>query len=337
MSECYVVTGGGGFIGKAIVKLLIERRPGCSIRVVARNHYADLEKLPGVTSIQCDLSGPLESIEAAFEGAHAVFHVAAKAGIWGAEESFFRANVLASRQVVLAARSQNVAHIVYTSTPSVVFNGEPYTGENETLPYGKNWLGPYAKTKAMAEKETLASHVDSLRVCALRPHLVWGPEDNHILPKLIRKAHAGRLVQVGNGENRVDISYIDNVAHAHLLALEALENGRAGGEAFFLSDAEPVKLWSWINSLLERVAIEPIKKKIPLRAAYFLGSICEKLWSLFGRQDDPPMTRFVAVELAKDHYFSIEKAQRILGYQPVVEAEVALKRTAEWIRSDLLS
>ena len=327
----FVVTGGGGFVGSAVIRLLLEKFPKCSVISIARSSYPEIGALERVEGVQCDLSGPLEPIEEAFLGAHAVFHIAAKAGVWGPEEGYIRANVTASRNVVLACRKAEVPYLVYTSTPSVVFSGEAFRGEDESLPYGKNWLCAYAESKATAEKETLgANEPGQLEVCALRPHLVWGPGDPHIIPRLVERAKAGRLRQVGEGENKVDISYIDNVAQAHLDALSALENGIAGGKPYFISQGEPVNLWEWINDLFVRLDMPPLKKKISLKAAYKVGSACEWMWRTFKLKGEPPMTRFVATEVGKDHFFDIAAAKKDLGYSPQVSTEEGLEKTLAW-------
>ena len=333
MSKKMIVTGGGGFVGRAVISQLLESYPDCHVYSLARSSYPALEKLDRVSTIQCDLSGPLEPIEELFVGTHAVFHIAAKAGVWGPEEAYFKANIVASRNVVVACRKAEVPYLIYTSTPSVVFTGEPFCGEGESLPYGRNWLCSYAKSMAIAEEDTLSAHEPGrLAVCALRPHLVWGPGDPHIIPRLVERARSGRLRQVGNGENKVDISYIDNVAKAHLDALSALQQGKAGGKPYFISQGEPVNLWNWINDLFERLEMPRLRKSISLSMAYRIGSICEFIWSTFRLPGEPPMTRFVATELGKDHYFDISAARRDLNYQPHVSIEDGLHRTVQWFK-----
>ena len=331
MSRKFIVTGGGGFVGSAVIKELLATYPDCYVVSMARSSYPELDAMDRVSTVRCDISGPLEPIEEAFSGAHAVFHVAAKAGVWGPEETYFKANVVASRNVVVACRKARVPYLVYTSTPSVVFSGKPLRGDNEGLPYGRDWLCSYAESKATAEKETLgANEPGVLEVCALRPHLIWGPGDPHIVPRLVERAKAGRLKQVGAGNNRVDISYIDNVAKVHVQALQALEKGIAGGKPYFISQGEPVNLWDWINDLFQRLGMPRIRQKLPLKAAYKIGGICEWIWSTFKLKGEPPMTRFVATELGKDHYFDISAAQRDLGYQATVTTKEGLEKTIAW-------
>jgi len=150
-----------------------------------------------------------------------------------------------------------------------------------------------------------------------------------LLPRVIESVKAGRLRIVGDGSAKVDVSYVGNVADAHLDAFDALERGKGAGQAYFISQGEPVDLWPWLNSILEGLGQPPLTQKIPLPLAYGIGALCEGAWKVLRRRTDPPITRFVAVELAKDHYFDIRKAQHVLGYQPRVPMNEALKLTIQ--------
>jgi len=317
-----LVTGSGGFLGSRIVECLLER--GYEVRGFGRSPQpTNAER--GVEVVCGDLADA-EAVSQAVEGCAAVFHVAAKAGVWGREKEFFDTNVVGSRNVLAACRSHGVARLVYTSTPSVVFSGEPFEGHDESLPLNRyNKLSHYARTKAIAEGEMIAAHdLEGVQICALRPHLIWGVGDPHLLPRVVARARSGRLRIVGAGDNRVDLTHVDNAAAAHLSALDALESNQAGGKAYFLSDGEPVVLWKWINDLLGRLNIAPIEKKISASIAFRIGSVLEQFWQTFRLGGEPPMTRFVAIELAKSHWFSIEAARRDLGYAPAVDQDQAL-------------
>jgi nucleoside-diphosphate-sugar epimerase len=320
-----LVTGGGGFVGGYVVERLLAR--GYSVRSIGRSPQPHLEA-QGVEVVCGDLTDAAV-VSAACDGVDAVFHVAARAGVWGSWESYYQPNVVGTRNVVVACREQGVGRLIYTSTPSVVFNGEPISGGDESLPYGKNWLCHYAHTKAIAEEEALAANSESLKIVALRPHLIFGPGDPHLLPRVIESVRTGRLKIVGDGSSRVDVSYVGNVADAHLDAFDALESGKGAGQAYFISQGEPVELWPWVNSILKGLGHPPLTKRIPLPVAYAVGAVCEGLWKLLGRRNDPPITRFVAVELAKDHYFDISAARRDLSYEPKVSMAEALERTVD--------
>ncbi len=320
-----LVTGGGGFVGSYVVDLLLAR--GYSVRSFGRSPQPALEA-KGVEVICGDLVSA-EDVRLACSGADAVFHVAAKAGVWGDWDSFYQPNVVGTRNVVEACQSEGIGRLVYTSTPSVVFNGEPIRGGGSEMPYGRNWLCHYAHTKAIAEQEALSANSDTLKVVALRPHLIFGPGDPHLLPRVIESVKAGRLKIVGSGENRVDVSYVEDVAQAHLNAFDALSEDApsCSGKAYFISQGEPVCLWPWLNQVLEGLGQPPLTKRIPLGFAYTAGAVAEAVWKLLARAGEPPITRFVAVELAKDHFFSVDEAARDIGYRPSVEMDVALENT----------
>ncbi|MBL62209.1 MAG: 3-beta hydroxysteroid dehydrogenase [Opitutae bacterium] len=325
-----VVTGGAGFIGTRIVRGLLKK--GHEVEIIGRS---SAPRQPEVRFHKIDLSN--NSIPAELcKGVDAFFHVAAKAGIWGTAESYESANVAATRQVVQACLANEVRFLVHTSTPSVVFNGQPFKGAGEELPYGSNWLCHYARTKAIAEKDVLAANSGGkLKTIALRPHLVWGPGDPHLLPKVVSKARAGKLAIVGDGSNLVDLTHVENAAHAHLVALEALAvKEHPGGKAYFISQGEPTRLWSWLNDLLHRLNEPRVIRKISFRKAYWMGFALECAWKVLRRKTDPPMTRFVATQLAKDHWFDGSAAEKDLGYKPVVSMEDGLQETIAWLKSD---
>ncbi len=318
-----LITGGGGFVGQAIVRRLLARDIQCL--VIGRHPYPELAAL-GVTCRQGDI-GDRAFIRECCRGMDTVFHVAAKAGIWGTWHDYYTTNVLGTDNVLAGCQAAGVRQLVYTSTPSVVFNRQAICHGDEQLPYADRFLCHYARSKVMAEQLVLAASDHNLQTCALRPHLVWGPGDPHLIPRLINRGRTGQLRQVGAGHNLVDISYIDNVAHAHLLAADNLAGvGTAAGRAYFISQGEPVNLWFWINDLFSRLDIAEVRTKISFPAAYGIGALLEGIYRLAGWQEEPQMTRFLAHQLAKSHYFSIAGARRDLGYQPLVSTEQGVER-----------
>ena len=323
-----LVTGGAGFLGRAIVRRCLDR--GWRVRVLGRNPPAG-EHADRVEFRRGDI-GDRAAVDAATKGCGFVFHVAAKAGVWGPWEEYVRVNIDGTRNVVEACKAHGVKALVHTSTPSVVFNGEAFRGADESLPYGGNWLCAYAETKAVAERVALEAASEHLKVCALRPHLIWGPGDPHIFPRILARARAGRLRIVGDGRNRVDVTHVDTAADAHLGALDALLAGRANGKAYFLSQGEPVKLWQFIDRLLIGAGEKPLTRRIGLRSAYWLGALLEGVWTLLQLKGEPPMTRFVAVELSKDHWYDVSAARRDLGLKPAVETWTELDRLAATLR-----
>jgi 2-alkyl-3-oxoalkanoate reductase len=324
-----LVTGGGGFLGKTVALRLAAR--GDTVFIFARGTYAQVEK-SGIRTFRGDITNA-SSICEACKGIDAVIHCAAKAGVWGPYKDYFSINVIGTRNVIAACRQNNVKYLIHTSTPSVVYNGGAFRGENESLPYGRKFICAYARTKAIAEKEVLeAGDPQKLRVCALRPHLIWGIGDPHLLPRVIEAARCGKLRIVGSGKNRVDITHVENAALAHVLALDALIAGRACGKAFFLSQGEPVELWPWINELLERVGVHKIEKRISAGLAGFAGKTLETAYKLLPLKGEPMMTEFTAFELSHDHWFDISAARRELDYTPEISTEQGLD---EYVRNYL--
>ncbi len=324
-----LATGGAGFLGQAVVRRCLAR--GYKVRVLGRTPPSDA-LMARVEFFRGDVADRA-AVDAAVKGCDHVFHVAAKAGVWGAWEDYVRVNIDGTRNVVEACGSHGVRALVHTSTPSVVFTGEAFRGADESLPYGDNWLCAYAETKAVAEGIALQAASGRLKVCALRPHLIWGPGDPHIFPRILARARAGRLRIVGDGGNRVDVTHVDTAADAHLAALDALLAGRANGKAYFLSQGEPVKLWEFINRLLVGAGERPVTKRISQRATYWIGAALEGVWTLFRLKGEPPMTRFVAVELAKDHWFDVSAARRDLGLRAAVDTWAGLDRLAATLRT----
>lgn len=322
-----LVTGGGGFLGRYIVKKLLER--DYDVTILGRTPQLDLKE-QGVSVLQGDISDEA-AVQKACKGQDAVFHVAARAGVWGSWDDFFRPNVMGARNILAACRANGIKRLVHTSTPSVVFSGQSFENADESLPHGRDWLCHYAHTKAIAEQEVLEAHdPEGLRTVALRPHLIWGVGDPHLIPRVLERAH--RLRIVGAGDNLVDITHVENAAAAHLNAFDALETGHTGGKAYFISQGEPVRLWDWINDLLIRLGRPPVTRKISLRSAYNIGAILEFVYKTLRLKSEPPMTRFVAVELGKSHYFNISAARRDLGYTPEITTEAGLDALVRHIK-----
>lgn len=320
-----LVTGGGGFLGQALCRGLVER--GHRVVSFNRGRYPALDAL-GVEQIQGDL-GEREAVIAAARGCEAVFHNAAKAGAWGPYAEYHRANVLGTDHVIAACRTHGIGRLVYTSTPSVTHRAtHPVAGGTaETVPYGERLKAPYAATKLVAERAVLAANDASLVTVALRPRLIWGPGDNQLLPRLVARAKAGRLRLVGNGENLIDTTYIDNAAQAHFDAFAHLAPGAAcAGRAYFISNGEPKTLRETLNGLLAAVGAPTVQKTIPFRLAYAIGAVCEGLWHALPLQGEPPMTRFLAEQLATTHWYSMEPARRDFGYVPKVSFAEGLER-----------
>ena len=312
-----LVTGGGGFLGQALCRGLVER--GHAVASFNRSRYAALDAL-GVRQVQGDLADH-DAVIAAARGMDAIFHNAAKAGAWGSFESYHSANVVGTDNVVAACRVHGIGKLVYTSTPSVTHRAtHPVEGGSaDIVPYGEDFKAPYATTKLIAEKAVLAANDAQLATVALRPRLIWGPGDNQLLPRLVQRARAGRLRLVGDGNNLIDTTYIDNAAQAHFDAFEHLSPGAAcAGRAYFISNGEPKTARETINSLLRAAGAPEVDKTIPFRAAYAIGVVCEGLWTLLPLRGEPPMTRFLAEQLVTTHWYDMTPAKRDFGYVPKI-------------------
>jgi len=324
-----LVTGGGGFLGSVIVRQLLAK--GAEVAVLGRQRYPELERL-GIRLCRGDIRDR-DFVRQAAQGVDTVFHVAAKAGIWGSREEFAAINVIGTENVVRTCLENGVATLVYTSTPSVVFSHGDLAGVDERIPYARRYLCHYAATKAVAEEMVLAADCGNLRTCAIRPHLIWGPGDPHLIPRLLDRGRRGQLKQVGDGRNLVDITYVDNAAEAHLLAAANLKTiASAAGRAYFISQGEPVNLWDWINELFRRVGIPPVRQQVGFRTAYLAGALLEGMYHLLGRAEEPRMSRFLAEQLASSHWFSMARAANELGYAPRVSTAEGMDRLIAWLR-----
>lgn len=325
-----LVTGGGGFLGSHIVRQLLRRDH--HVRVLCRHHYPICDE-PGVEWRAGDVAC-LSDVERAAAEQDAIIHTAARAGIWGPRRIYHRVNVLGTRHALAAAQRRGIP-LVYTSSPSVVFDGRPHHHADESLPYPRRYLCAYAATKAQAERAVLqAAREHTVRAVAIRPHLIWGPGDTQLAPRLIDRARAGRLVQVGDGTNQVSVTYVENAAHLHVLAVEKLaQDASCSGRAYFVNDPQPVRLWDWVNTLLTMAGLPPVRRRISARAAYVLGHLCELAYRLSGRSSEPPMTRFLALQLSQTHTYSIERARRDFDYDPPVAVAEGLQRIAPELKA----
>jgi nucleoside-diphosphate-sugar epimerase len=326
-----LVTGGGGFLGRAIVKQLLER--GDSVRSLTRNRYEELDDL-GVEQFLGSLA-VAELVAEAAAGCDLVFHVAAKAGVWGDYQDYYQTNVVGTRNVIAACRKHKIAKLVYTSSPSVVFDGTDMEGVDESVPYPQQFHAFYPQTKAAAERLVLASNDEQFATLALRPHLIWGPGDNHLVPRIIERGRSGALRRIGDRPCPVDTIYIDNAADAHLLAADRLAPGSAvAGKAYFISNDEPIPMWEMVNRILVAGGVPPVERSITPGLAYAVGWMLEQVYGLLRLKTEPRLTRFVAREMSTAHWFDISAAKNDFGYRPQVSTDEGLDRLAAWLRDE---
>lgn len=323
-----LVTGGGGFLGKAIVRKLVQR--GDRVTSFSRKFYSELKDL-GVNQIQGDI-GDKKTVENALKNVDSVYHVAAKAGVWGKKIEYFTVNVTGTENVIMACLKNKIPRLVYTSSPSVVFNGDDMEGVDESVPYTRHFNAPYPETKAIAEKRVRSAACNHFRTIILRPHLIWGPGDNHLAPGIIQKAE--KLKKIGRGTNLVDTVYVENAADAHILACDKLQHDPSlSGNVYFISQDKPVNLWEMVDKILDAAGLPPVKGHVSARSAWFAGLIFEFIYGALRVDKEPPMTKFVAKELATSHWFDISKAKKDLGYSPAVSTEQGLEYLRNWFNS----
>jgi 2-alkyl-3-oxoalkanoate reductase len=319
-----LVTGGAGFLGLYLTEQLAAR--GDRVRVMSRRPHPRLAELD-VEWQQGDIRDPAAANRAC-QGIDTVFHAAAIPGIWGPWKLFYETNTLGTLNMLDACRKERVARFVYTSSPSVIYDGGDHLGIDESHPYPGRYLCHYPHTKALAEQAVLAANGQGgLSTVALRPHLIWGPRDTQLVPRLIQRARSGRLRRVGDGTNLISMTYVENAAAAHLQAAAALSPASpAAGHAYFINELAPVSLWGWIDELLSRAGLCPIRKKISAGAAYAIGATCEAAYRALRLRGEPPMTRFLAQQLGGSHYYDVGRAQHDFGYKPIVPVDEAMRR-----------
>ena len=318
-----LVTGGGGFLGSAICSMLVKR--GDQVQSISRQAYPGLATM-GISQFRGDLVDK-GKIYSAAQGCDAIIHTAAKAGIWGDYSSYYQANVLGTQNIIEVCRELRITKLVYTSSPSVVFSGGDMEGVNESAPYPKRYLTAYPKTKAIAEQMVLNANDENLATVSLRPHLIWGPGDNHLVPRILARAKAGKLRKIGSRDVLVDSVYIDNAASAHILALDRLNfNSPCSGKAYFISNGEPWKLWDLVNEIILAGKGNVVNKTVSVSLAYFMGWLFEIIYTISRKHAEPPMTRFLAKELSTSHWFDISNARRDLGYVPMITIREGLDR-----------
>ncbi|NNE05156.1 MAG: NAD-dependent epimerase/dehydratase family protein [Xanthomonadales bacterium] len=320
-----LVTGGGGFLGSAICRQLLAR--GADVVAFQRSPAPAIEAI-GARVVSGDLQD-MACLTEAMSGCDAVVHTAGKAGVWGAYEDYYRVNVLGTENVISACRSVAVRTLVYTSSPSVVHGGGDIEGGDESLPYPAEFHSPYPATKALAEQLAMAASNDSLHTTGIRPHLVWGPGDPHLLPRLLERSSGGVLKLPGR-DKLIDTIFVENAAQAHLLALDELRGqARCAGKTYFVSNDQPLPQGEIIAGLLAAAGRECEIRTVPPGLAIALGTILQSGWKIFGRSGEPPLTRWSAEQLSTAHWYDISAAKRDFGYGAGISIKQGLETLAE--------
>jgi 2-alkyl-3-oxoalkanoate reductase len=324
-----LVTGGGGFIGMALIKRLIAE--GHKVTSYSRREYP-LHWALGISSIQADIRDE-ESLKKACKGKDVVYHLAAKVGIWGNYEDYYSTNVTGTSNLIEACRIRGVGRLVFASSAGVVFDGADLEGIDESFPYPEDHGSHYASTKALAEQLIMDANSEELKTISLRPHLVWGPYDAHLIPGILRRVGSGKMRRIGDQEHFIDTTYIDNMVDALILASEALKsNPAAAGKALFITNGEPARVWDFINSIIQIAGYPPVQRKIPDKLALFAAGLAEWFHKIFRIKSEPFMTRYAIREMITNHWFDISLAREILGYEPKVSYAEGFKRLKDYLK-----
>lgn len=321
-----LLTGTQGFLGGRTLEMLLER--GYRVRALVRRAAPELAAR-GMEAYQADL-GDMAAVRTAVRGCEAVIHCAAKSGVWGPLDAFIQANFLNTANLLIAAREAGVKYFIHTSSPSVAHTGEPLDGVDESAPLSHNPAHAYPYSKMLAERLIVSANQPDFRTVALRPHLIWGPGDPHFLPRLVERAKQNRLWLL-KSEALVDGVYIDNAAHAHILALETLRTGAdIGGKPYFIAQGEPMTAYALISKILHAASNGQLRVRgqLPALVGKAGAALLETAWKAFSLKGEPPITRFVAEELTLPHWFTLNAAKRDLGYAPTISMTEGLERLA---------
>jgi nucleoside-diphosphate-sugar epimerase len=318
-----LVTGGTSLLGAAVVERLAGR--GDEVTVLQRRPSGmDVREVLG------DITDT-DTVAEAVDGADAVMHLAARVGVVGAWPEFQSTNVAGTAAVLTAARKAGVGRLVYVSSPSVAHGGESLVGAGAAPADPDHATSHYSRSKAIAELLALGEADDRLSVVAIRPHLVWGPGDTQLIGRIVDRARSGRLALVGSGAALIDTTYIDNAADALLAALDRAES--LSGRALVVSNGEPRPIGELIARIVAAAGLDEPKIRVPVVVARFGGRMAERVWESSDREDDPPMTEFLAEQLSTAHWFDQRETRRALDWEPAVSLDEGFARLRAWFAS----
>lgn len=317
-----LVTGGTGFLGQHLAKKLLDA--GHRVRLLGRD-FAQVEHLlkAGAIPIAVDLRDR-DAVSAACAGVEAVYHTGARSEPWGKRADFYAINVGGTEAVVAGCLAHRVRRLIYVSSPSVVFDGSDHFNLTEDAPYPRRFTSLYSLTKKLGEDRVRAAKLETV---ILRPKAIFGPGDRALLPRLIAAARQGRLPQIGDGHNLVDLTYVENVAHALVLALETR---KAIGKTYFITNDEHISLWEIIRTVLQRLGLASRLRQIPLGAALAAATMMEWQAALTGKE--PLLTCYSAAILARTQTYNISAARRDLGYTPLVSVTDGIEATLQALK-----
>lgn len=304
-----LVTGASGMLGRGVAQALLERGDDVTV----------LQRRPSTVDTRQVLGDVADAavVAEAVAGCEAVVHLAAKVDVVGPWAEYARANVDGTREVLQAARGAGVRRLVNVSSPSVAHSGRSLVGVGAGPADPGRARGAYARSKAIAEQLALAADSADLAVVSVRPHLVWGPGDTQLVGRIIERARAGRLLIIATGAALIDTTYVDNAVDALVAAVDA----DVHGEALVVSNGEPRPVGEVLRRLCAAAGVPAPGRHVPLALALAAGAVVEGVWSLFDRRDTPPLTRFLAEQLATAHWFDQRRTHTALGWTPRVRLD----------------
>jgi nucleoside-diphosphate-sugar epimerase len=322
-AERAFVTGGSGFLGRALIAALRER--GGVVRALARSSQAaDAVSAAGAEPVPGDLDDE-SALRRGMEGAAVVYHAAAKVELWGPREDFLRITVGGTERVIAAARAAGVRRLVHVSTEAVLAGGRPLVGVDERTPLPERPVGLYPLSKGLAEQRALAANGPDLTCVVVRPRFIWGRGDTVLLPGLVAAMKSGAWFWFGGGRHRTSTCHVENVCAGALLAAEKGQ----GGERYFLTDGEPLEFREFVTRMVKTQGVEPPTREAPLWLGDALARVCEWLWQEFPIGGQPPLTRTAMNLFFREVTVSDAKARSELGYRPVVSVEQGLAGLAD--------
>ncbi len=316
-----LVTGASGMLGGGVARALVER--GDDVTVLQRRPSG-----VGCREVLGDVAEP-DVVRRAAAGVEAVMHLAAKVHVTGPWPQYLWTNVLGTRAVVEACRAVGARRLVHVSSPAVAHGGNALVGAGADTADPGRARSHYARSKAMAEQAALAANCAGLAVVAVRPHLVWGPADTQLVSRVVARARSGRLPLIGRGTALIDTTYVTNAVEALVAALDA----NVHGEALMVSNGEPRPVGEVLTRICAAAGVPGPRGHVPLKVARFGGAVCEAAWAVGRRSDDPPMTRFLAEQLATAHWFDLRRTRQALAWTPRVSLDEGFEELARWYRS----
>ena len=317
-----LITGGTSVIGLAVAKRLLAR--GDEVTTLAR-HAGPAGR--GVDEVLGDITDH-EVLARAVDGCEAVIHLAAKVDVVGPREEFERVNVEGTRRLLAAAGTAGVRRFVQVSSPSVANEGASLVGAGAGPADPNSTRGNYATTKALAEQVALRNGPAGPAVVAIRPHLVWGPGDQQLTQRIVDRARIGRLAIIGSGGALIDTTYLDNAADALVAAVDRAE--QLAGRVFVVSNGEPRPVAELLTRIAAAGGQPPPRFHVPRRVAFVAGLVIERFWARQGRTDEPPMTSFLAEQLATAHWFEQRSTREALDWTPAVSLDEGFRRLTAW-------